>query len=350
MIKYKFAYNSQNQTVDIQILSKENRNDNFKCLGCGNELVPVLGQKRVKHFRHKALIEINCSPETYLHKLAKTKFYEVYQDCLVNNKPFLIGIEINPVCNFYQKDFLKSCELSAITKEFDLTKYFKKISIECREGAFVPDVLLEADKEKIFFEVAVTHRSSPEKIASGYRIIEMIVKSEDDIERIESCSLQWFNEGVKFFNFKTKQAGDYCQGKCKNGIVPYSSTTLTHDVFLVQKTGECSVARLSAEKIESLKSNALYLEYLEKGRTDAGVYRNRVVEAYQKGVKIKDCFLCKHHTRVINPVHLQFKVTGVFCKIFKDYGIPSTAVNCKYFFVDYRFFKKYQEAFWDTDW
>jgi competence CoiA-like predicted nuclease len=105
MIKYKFAYNSQNQTIDVQTLSKDNQTEKFRCLGCGHELVAVLGKKRAKHFRHKIITEINCSPETYLHKLAKTKFYEVYQNCLTNHEPFYIKFLTFLICIFYQNDF-----------------------------------------------------------------------------------------------------------------------------------------------------------------------------------------------------------------------------------------------------
>jgi hypothetical protein len=232
MIKYKFAYNYQNQIIDVQTLSKENKTEKFRCLGCGQELVAVLGEKRVKHFRHKVITEINCSPETYLHKLVKTKFYEVYQNCLTNNEPFKIKFLTFPVCNFYQNDFLISCHLDSERKEFDLSKYFKKISMECKEGTFVPDILLEAEnQEKIFFEVVVTHSSSQEKIKSAYRVIEFIVKSEEDIKVIESCFLEQ-SETIKFINFKQEQRRNYCQGKCYQGIIPYDKTPLLYNIFI----------------------------------------------------------------------------------------------------------------------
>ncbi len=116
MIKYKFAYNAQNQTIDVQTLSKENKTDKFRCLGCGHELVPVLGEKRVKHFRHKVITEINCSPETYLHKLAKIKFYKTYQNCLTKNQAFNIKFLTFLVCDFYQQDFLIYCHLDSEKK------------------------------------------------------------------------------------------------------------------------------------------------------------------------------------------------------------------------------------------
>jgi predicted SprT family Zn-dependent metalloprotease len=42
MIKYKFACDSQQNIIDIQTVTKENKSDKFICLGCGNEMISVL--------------------------------------------------------------------------------------------------------------------------------------------------------------------------------------------------------------------------------------------------------------------------------------------------------------------
>ena len=237
MIKYKFAYNSQEKIIDIQTLSKSSKQGDYICLGCGHQMVPVIGKKKVKHFRHKVSKEINCSPETYLHKLAKTKFYQTYQDCLENNRPFKIRLSTYKVCDFYENDFLTTCQLSDKIQEFELTRFFKKIYLECKEGAFIPDVLLESDnQEKIFFEVAVTNFSSEAKTQSGYRIIEFSVNSEEDIKKIESTILEESYE-IKFLNFKNTSKGTWCNGECSKEIVPYASEKLLYNIFAVYKNG-----------------------------------------------------------------------------------------------------------------
>ena len=86
MITYKFAYDYEQNTIDIKTLSKANRIEKFTCLSCGNELIPILGEIKEHHFRHKVIVENNCSQETYLHKLAKNKFYETYDKCLKSNR------------------------------------------------------------------------------------------------------------------------------------------------------------------------------------------------------------------------------------------------------------------------
>ena len=111
IIKYQYAIDSNDKTINVENLyaSAEIRKEVFRCLSCNNILIPVLGEKRRKHFRHKLDVQLNCSPETYLHKLAKLKFYEVYNNCLKHNEPFWIELEISQICNYYQADFLQSC-------------------------------------------------------------------------------------------------------------------------------------------------------------------------------------------------------------------------------------------------
>ena len=202
-IKYRYAIDSNQKVVDAFYLDRNEIKDLiFRCLGCGNILTPVLGQKRRKHFRHKADMEINCSPETYLHKLAKTRFYEVYQECLKQELPFIIEYQVNEICTRYKSDYLVACEYGKSTRQFDLTQYFRSISLEKREDIFIPDVLLTSDSEiKLFVEIFLSHESTLDKIQSGYRIIELDISSEDDINLIDQKHISE-NDSVKFYNFK----------------------------------------------------------------------------------------------------------------------------------------------------
>jgi hypothetical protein len=340
MIKYKFAYNSQEKIIDIQTLSKSSKQGNYICLGCGHEMVPVLGEKKVKHFRHKVIKEINCSPETYLHKLAKTKFYQTYQDCLENDKPFKIRLLTYPICNFYENDFLTTCQLSVKLKEFELTKFFKKIYLECKEGSFIPDVLLESDKqEKIFFEVAVTHFSSEAKVQSNYRIIEFSINSEDDIKKIESAILEESDE-IKFLNFKNKPKGNWCNGKCSNGIVPNASERLIYNIFVVYQNGRSAFIKLPLDYLETLLPQILHFEYisLEQQEDVGSFYRNKVIETHSKKINIRNCFLCRYHAQNES----WSKEGTIFCKFLKNTGNSNMASDCKYFRADPQSFYKYQ--------
>lgn len=340
MIKYKFAYDSQQQLIDIQTLSRDTKQGNFICLGCGHDMVPVLGEKKVKHFRHKVIKEINCSPETYLHKLAKTTFYQTYKNCLENNKPFKIRISTYPVCDFYEQDFLTTCQLSEKIQEFEITKFFKNIYLECREDSFIPDVLLQANnQEKIFFEVVVTHFSSEAKINSKYRIIEFVITSEEDIKRIESCVLESSDE-IKFINFKNKPKGNWCNGQCSNGIFPYASEKLLYNIFVVYKNGKSAFIKLTLDSLESLSPQILHFEYisLESQRDVGSFYRSKVIEAHHKKLNIRNCFLCRYHAQNES----WSKEGTIFCKFLKNTGNSNMASDCKYFRADPQSFSKYQ--------
>ncbi len=344
IIKYRFAYNSQKELIDVQTLSKEQKlaKDKFECLSCGHEIVAILGEKRIKHFRHKVITEINCSPETYLHKITKIKFYEIYQNCLNDNKPFNIKIFMNQECNFYQNDFLLTCKLEPQKMTFDLTKYFKKISMESREQSFIPDILLESEnQEKIFFEVAVTHLSSQEKINSSYRIIEFMVSSEQDIEIIESCLLEE-SAIIRFYNFKNNLIKNWCQSECRNGFIPYSKELLFYSAFIVDKNGKSKFVKEGLDNMNKLQQNLLYFEYIKSSEEInlSSLYKEKVVESYEKGIKIKNCFLCRYH-----GINYSFTIKGtIFCKFLKNTGSSNMATNCEYFLPDPKVFSNYQNS------
>jgi hypothetical protein len=354
MIKYKFAYNSQEMIVNINNLSRENGSklDKFTCLSCDCEMVAVLGATRVKHFRHKVITKDNCSPETYLHKLAKIKFYDTYQDCLNNNKPFKIKILMERICNFYREEFFTNCQLDSELYEFNLTDFFKKVYLETRESSFIPDVLLEArNGDKLFFEIYVTHKSEATKIESGYRIIEFKVDSEEDIQIIESCLLTE-SEKIRFFNFKKTQTKIWCKGECYQGIVPYAKEDILYTVFIVYKNGKCILFRNSIQQLENLdQNNILHIEYLSFSHDcsdfsisyqGSDLYKHQVVECYKKGIKIKNCFLCRYHA--INTS--LYSDGGIFCKFLKTTGNSNQAANCEYFRPDSKAFAQYHNEFY----
>jgi competence CoiA-like predicted nuclease len=70
------------------LVGKEQQSD-FICLGCDNILIAkVNGKIKQPHFAHKSIQE--CNGETYLHRLGKQVFFEVYQKCLEENEPFIL--------------------------------------------------------------------------------------------------------------------------------------------------------------------------------------------------------------------------------------------------------------------
>lgn len=84
----------------------------------------------------------------------------------------------------------------------------------------MPDLILRSssapNREPVFLEIYVTHKSTEEKLKSGYRIIEIPITSEEDISNIvETMSLKGedssvkqdeYNktENIRFYNFNKK--------------------------------------------------------------------------------------------------------------------------------------------------
>ncbi|MBD2568519.1 competence protein CoiA family protein [Anabaena lutea] len=285
-VKYQYAINSTGRTINVDnlIASSEVRREQFKCISCDNLLVPVLGEKRRKHFRHKA--DIECSPETYLHKLAKLKFYEIYNTCLQEHQPFWIEISFTKYCSFYEEEFLVPCIFSKGKHKFDLTQYFKDIKLEPKDGSFIPDLLLSNEKgEKIFVEIAVTHKSTLEKRQSEQRIIEININNEHDIKLINDRLLSE-NDKIDFWNFRREQTKDFCHGIC---IHKLKSKVNSH---------------------KNIDNNASLLLFL-----------------------YKNCFFCRHH-RII--VHKE-KDIPIYCQFFKQRFHAKEANNCPHYLPDDKF-------------
>ena len=209
-IKYEHALGEDNTAINIQDVSEGDRSKVFSCLGCGNQLIPVLGNIVERHFRHNA--ELSCSGETYLHRLAKIKFHSAFANALSEKKPFLVEIPRTNQCDFYLEKLGLSCT-ARITKQFDLAAHFSEPPLlESRWENFIPDVLLQTEKGvPLFIEIKVSHGCSDEKIESGHRIIEIEVDSADTID-FESV----LREGrwVKFYNFKSSLEKVNCNGNC----------------------------------------------------------------------------------------------------------------------------------------
>lgn len=177
-MKYHYAHNADGQTVSIQSLTFADRHQPFTCPGCDAALLPRMGQRVAWHFAHWP--GAVCSPETYLHKVGKETFLKVYLDRLASGQPFWI--------EFYRRACGR-CGERALT-QLDLTTVYPAIGMERPLAGFIPDLVLGTDEElkadlsSVFVEIRVTHGCSPEKLASGRRIIEIALRDEQDLKPI----------------------------------------------------------------------------------------------------------------------------------------------------------------------
>lgn len=199
----------------IDLIGKEQQSD-FTCLGCDNILIAkVNGKIKQPHFAHKSIQE--CTGETYLHRLGKQVFFEVYQKCLEENEPFYITFHVSKKCNKFKRSIRKNCDLGFIEKKFDLTEYFSIIEVEKKEENFIPDLLLSRanfPEENIYIEIAVTHSLFLQNMPMMKQMVPPELQSET--RRFEAMLVQHWRSFIgQLAQESPKQLNDLdsCAGK-----------------------------------------------------------------------------------------------------------------------------------------
>lgn len=305
--KYRYGFNVQGNIQDIKQLERADvlNFGPFSCIGCGAALIPKLGQKNIKHFAHAA--GEGCGKETYLHLLGKRVFIETYKNCLLQAKPFVLALETDYECNNFVEFLGYPCRYKQID-EYDLVKYFDEIAEEVWHDGFRPDVLLQSSKtrEVVFVEIAVCHKSSEEKLNSGKRIIEYLLESEEDVDRLRGRHLDDVTPGVKLVNFAAKpKKGNYCKGQCNHRF----------DYFVVDRKGRASVLHgTPAELVAHVRSESVvYSSSCEQGSNKTLEFISFLERALKKGISLRNCLVCaqsqlgtdsdslfckKHHKRI----------------------------------------------------
>ena len=182
--EHLFAKDSDGNIININDVTEKDRAKHFFCIGCDNEMRPVIKGKKQHHFRHKAIVI--CNHETYLHRLGKGFIKWMFN----NHDSFPISYYVNYFCdkttNCKFADFINSCNRRE-PYSVDLKKYYDTCEEEVSYRGFRADLMLSSsehpDHRPIFIEISVSHDCEPEKINSGIRIIEIKLQSEYDVFR-----------------------------------------------------------------------------------------------------------------------------------------------------------------------
>lgn len=337
MAKYKYALNSHSAITPADDIAGKPVNDCYTCIGCGNQMIArVNGQLKAPHFAHKAQVE--CSGETYLHKLGKQTFFDTYRNCLDSGEPFNITLTASKICKKMKSVTRKSCTVGEVEKTYDLTDYYHDISIEKKHGDFIADVLLSSKTkpdQSILIEIACTHFLSEKKISSHHRIIEITIESEEDIEKIKTAHLSPYDAMFIGFNHDSETATD---SECK------CARQKCH-IFYVYKNGkarlETTQLMLASSSINKNLSNLLYsniiLESSNEGY-DLNIYRDdkrqifveQAALAARKGIKIKNCYICRYHGE-----HWGYPSNhSIYCKYLRKSCNSNEAADCESYRID----------------
>lgn len=224
---YSYAFDSESRLIHIDdaIKGKE-----YRCPNCGRKMIPKQGEKRVWHFAHEKNTE-NCSYETYLHKIAKRRICE----CFNESEKFTIRFNPKVRCAVAECPLgaKQPCEWTNKLRTYDLKKYYSKCEEEKFIDNFKADLLVDGcmngSTKPILIEIWVTHRSTDEKLKSGLRIIEIHIELEEDIDQIvKTASIietqcrkdRWGNkikdDRINFYNFKTDKNPDHVHQSTKH--------------------------------------------------------------------------------------------------------------------------------------
>lgn len=333
LIKYSYALTDKEEIIHVDTITPETRNTcKYYCLGCGKEFIPRLGKVRRKHFAHKVQLDLSeCSLESYLHHTAKILLYNSIKEKIANNDTLYLNYLVENHCAVchYPEEGNNNCFLSTTDKKYNLLTHFNTVQLENRADTFIPDILLMSkDGNRIFIEIAVTHKSSDKKIISGNKIIEIVIKEEEDLALLSGDEINPPSLKTRCINFNFKnQIIPIMREEC-----PYGSK----NVFVVYANGRAELfVNLTYPKYYRFKHKIRF--YYRETEINCYSYNVQafiacVEAAYEEGVKIKNCYLCRYHgyqTRY-SEGYLQ-----VFCK-FKRIRVPNSnyALKCKSYRAD----------------
>lgn len=210
-IKYQYAYNEEGKVVSINDFTKEeSRLHTYKCIGCGNPLLPraIGSNSRRAHFYHKEIV--NCSGETYLHKLGKHLIKEKFD----SSDSFFISYIIDKECNNKTCSYKNiQCQKQYEEVTYNLKDYYDTCTEETPIKNYIADLLLTNSKKPktppLLIEICVTHKCEDDKIKSGLKIIEITVKKEQDFDSIFTNNNMLvessYDNQINFISFERKQ-------------------------------------------------------------------------------------------------------------------------------------------------
>ncbi len=334
MIQYRYAFNSAGAVVSAEELAGAPVTDALTCVGCNQPLIArVNGKIRQPHFGHK--VQVECSGETYLHRLAKEVFRETYQRCLDTGTPFTIAVPSPVLCAKYTH--LVNCfsELGEEELEFDLTEYFSELRVETREREFIPDVSLRSAtraNQVIFIEIAVSHFLSEAKAASGNRIIEIPIRSEADIEIIRGARLGPKSASFTGFAPATGVLPDSeCRCAAANVLAFYLYDS--GKVHLERKPLRVVAGELAKRKVKYFSvlpdDSDISTDVSAFDRNRGSVFVGQVRLAHQRGVPIRNCYLCKYHgPNWDSDWSGEGERHGIYCKTFRKSCTSNEAISC----------------------
>lgn len=344
-VKYHYALDEQDRLVCIDEVTEEDRHaHSYHCLNCGARMTPRMGGARSWHFAHRGDND-HCGVETYLHILAKRLIKEKFD----RDEPFEVGYYRDIKCSDQRTcPFAKPEECHAWKlNSFDLKQFYDTCIEEQSVDGYISDLLFTSsekpDREPVLIEVQVSHKSTDQKLQSGLRIIEIRIKTEEDIKSLLGSPIVENPNAIfgyvrdvetigfaKFHNFKKKAS--YAE--------PLEQRSIQR--FYLFPSGKAYVTNM--EELKSCRN--VHKKDNDKAIFEASIdsfylgspspYEFGYMAAMQNVIKVRTCQLCKYHR---SGYKVGFGLSPIFCCLYKRYGTPENpepqyARECGYYRED----------------
>jgi hypothetical protein len=357
MIKYHYAYDEDHHLVSINAIDKVSaKTHSYFCVSCGHELFPKLGEVRAHHFAHKK--DVNCDGESYLHKLAKIKLKEKFDNKAI---PFEIEFQRKLFCKdkdecpFYDESICYKYD----TFKFDLHKFYDTcveeqtiyidnsasepiVSFEPKDESekYIADLLLydstKKDRQPVLIEIYCSHKCEEKKTQSKLKIIEIHITSDEDIDKWVANTIvednNEYNElgtkEVKFINFNP---GNKFRTLLNNGSITR---------FIYSERGSMSKRKLTCDQLHiSCSQNSIVELNIPCKKSDCyRLYDYGLVYLLEKGYDICNCVLCSNYIKY-------FKIYS--CRLHEndDLKFPEIfeATMCQNYYPDEEYIRKIEQ-------
>jgi hypothetical protein len=344
-VKYHYALDEHNSLVSIkQAYLERNEPHIYRCVGCGAMMIARLGEVRNWHFAHRGNEE-HCANETYLHQLAKRLIREKFE----NDSTFMVGyyrdVKCSDIgsCPFAMPD---ECHVPKL-ETFDLKEFYDTCKEEQSVGNYIADLLLtnssKPDRDPVLIEIQVSHKSTPQKLNSGLRIIEIRIRTEDDIDALLKDTIVE-NPEAKFGQVRDDKTIGFAKfiGFKKKASVPEPLEQRSIQRFYLFRSGKAFVTNLdefkSCRKVFTKDNDkAIFEASIDSFYLDSPTpYEFGLVMARENGIEIKTCQFCKYHR---SGFEVGFGLSPIFCCLYKKYGTPENpnpqyAKDCSYYQED----------------
>ncbi len=336
-----YALDETGQLVDVNNVPAGNKCGCF-CPACKGPLIAKnQGTARMHHFAHQSGTECEYAIETMLHLLAKEKIREAF----LSTSEFWIEFEYKSFCpNNEECKFLRYTECSeSKRKRYNIKHFYDSCEQEIpydninRRSDLKIFSSTNPERPPIYLEFCVTHASDLEKLHSGNKIIELCIKSEDDVLQLAESGINESNsqlvnvphnceknlKSISFYGFKNN---DYDNR--------HISTEIEFIRYILYQSGKsqciqdsCNCKRLAKSKCQSLLEICIHTPDI------FDLYETVKYIGFQT-FKIPNCILC------MNYVDSYYGMKKI-CRLHKQLQIPrseyfdtSRAKTCHHFEIE----------------